>query len=172
MGSFCSSCGAVTGGGKFCPTCGSPQTPVGAQVVNPPVTRGSPVLKIVLLSIAVLFLLGMIGAVRAFYYVKDRVHEEVAQIKHDSGLSDARARAQPTHAGCEILSREKAADILGVTVARAEGNEAGDAREFCKYWPEGAKAGEQTKEEPDFKDLEALIKGISSAASAHRHYSR
>jgi hypothetical protein len=174
MGNFCSSCGTATDGGKFCPKCGSPQQP---PIVNAAPKRGSPVLKIVLISIAVLFLLGIAGAVRVFYYVKDRVHEEVAQIKRDSGS----ANPQPTHAGCELLNKEKVAEILDATVARAEGNEAGDSKEYCKYWPDmnTAEDAKRTRENSeleakaksgrvDLKDIEGLIKGVSESATANR----
>jgi len=181
MGNFCSSCGTATDGGKFCPKCGSPQPP---PIVNAAPKRGSPVLKIVLISIAVLFLLGIVGAVRVLYYVKDRVHEEVAKIKHDGGLGDAlsgSANAQPTHAGCELLSKEKVAEILDTKVASSEGNEAGDSKEYCKYWPdknpaEDAKRTRQNSEleakaksgRVDLKDIEDLIKGVSESANANR----
>jgi hypothetical protein len=187
MGNFCSSCGAATGGAKFCPACGSPQTTgaaPGAQTypqqpaaAYAPAKRGSPILKIVLITVAVLLLLGVIGVVRAFFYVREKVHQEVAEVREGgSRLRDTIsgvAKAQPTQAGCELLGKDRVAGMLRSPVSRAEGNEAGDAREYCNYWSE-KRAGDEDPERayrtqrgpPDVSDLDTLIKGITASTSA------
>jgi len=186
MTKFCGNCGAATDGGRFCPKCGSPQTnavPAAAQTPYVPAKRGSPILKIVLISVVVLFLLGITGVVGAVYYIKGKVHE----IAHSTNVSNLRdtitsaANAQPTHAGCELLSKEQVAEILDTPVARAEGNEAGDLKEYCDYWSQPSAAGKtikKTRTEDDspeaaskdlqatLKDLENLAKNVSASANA------
>jgi hypothetical protein len=89
------------------------------------------------------------------------------------------AKAQPTHAGCELLSKERVAAILHTTVARAEGNDAGDLKEFCDYWSKNADAqdGKRTRDENPFtdkdgqitlKDLQDLARSVSAGDDAHK----
>jgi hypothetical protein len=189
MSNFCANCGAATGGGKFCPKCGAVQSaaaanaqqayaPQGSYVPAPP-KRGSSGLKIVVIILAVFVFVGIAGSVGAYYFIKHKV-QEVAQ---SSGAKDWRdamssaANAKPTQAGCELISKEKVADILGVTVARAEGNEAGDPKEFCNYYSQAASAADVSKRTDDddtdgkakdsqvsMKDLQNLAKKISASS--------
>jgi hypothetical protein len=132
MSSFCASCGTATGGGKFCPKCGAPQGTAAASISQspyaPPVKRKSPVLKIVLIVLALFFVLGIAAVVKGYFFLKETYHEakqEMAQAKM--------GKVERTQAGCEILGKEQVATILGTPVAAAKGNEAGDIREFCNY---------------------------------------
>jgi hypothetical protein len=171
MTKFCGSCGAAMDGGRFCPKCGSPQT-----VAAPAAARakpGSPILKIVLVSVALVALLGVGGVVGAFYYVKGKV-QEIAHSDTVSNLRDAvssAAHAQRTHAGCDVLSKESAAEILNTPVVRVEGNEAGDLKEFCNYWSQPKTITKKSPEPQDddrpdanSKDLQATLKDLENLA--------
>jgi hypothetical protein len=154
-----------------------------ARPAQPRAQGGSPTLKTVFIILAVMILLGITGVVGALYWAKGKV-EEVA---HSSGATNLResaarlrdavssaANAQPTEAGCELLSKEKVARILGVTIARAEGNDAGDMKEFCDYWENGDNTSEERPPAPSkdgaatLKDLQDLAKSISASANAHK----
>jgi hypothetical protein len=132
MSSFCASCGTATGGGKFCPKCGAPQGTAAPSISQspyaPPVKRKSPVLKIVLIVLALFFVVGIAAVVKGYFFLKETYHEakqEMAQAKM--------GKVERTQAGCEILGKEQVAAILGTPVAATKGNEAGDIREFCNY---------------------------------------
>ena len=172
MTNFCANCGAATGGGKFCPKCGSPQTASAAtssaaQTAYAPVRRKSHVFKIILITLALLFVLGIAGLVRGYYYVKERLLEAKQEMAKTKIVS-----AQQTQAGCALLGKEKVSDILGTTVARTEGNEVGDLREYCNYLSKANVAADTNKNDeskedgqPGLKDLAALAKKISAAAA-------
>jgi hypothetical protein len=171
MSNFCASCGAATGGGKFCPKCGSPQADGAPSISQSPYAppRKSPVLKIVLVTLALLFVLGIAAAVKGYYFLKDRVLEAKQELAHMKS-----SPAEPTQAGCEILSKEKVAEILDTTVAQSKGNRAGDFMEYCKYYAkaqtdadrdgDGDKSDASKNSEPSLQDLESLAKKISTAA--------
>ncbi len=186
MGSFCGTCGASTNGGKFCPKCGSPQTP--ARRAPAPAKSGFPTIKAVFLILAAMLLMGLAGVIGALYWAKGKVEEAA----HSSGAASLRegaarlrdavssvANAQPTHAGCDILSKEKVAALLHAPVARADGNDAGDIKEFCNYWsakPADAQdTGKANDESPaaskdgpiTLKDLQDLAKNVSASDNAH-----
>jgi hypothetical protein len=186
MGKFCSSCGAETAGGRFCPKCGTPQvdTPPSAQPASqayapsgmaapPPVKKGSNALKIGLIVVGVFLLLGIAGVVGTVFFVKNKI-EEVAQSSGGTSLREALRKstnALPTHAGCEILSKEKVSEILGEQIVRTNGNEAGAKSEICMYWADGESSDTQevdsAKEkdgQPSLRDLEDLAKTIQSAS--------
>jgi hypothetical protein len=187
MANFCSTCGASTGGGQFCPKCGSRQTNGPRAAYNPaarPSAQGGfPALKSVFIILAAMILLGVAGVVGALYWAKGRVEE----LSHSSGATSLRAavssaaNAQPTHAGCELLSDEKASEILNLTVVRAEGNNAGDLKEYCNYWSKESAGDEDSSHKSSdesaatvskdgpatLKDLQDLAKNISASADAH-----
>jgi len=176
MSSFCASCGAATGGRKFCPKCGSPQVAGDgaaasmSQMPYAPPRKKSPVLKNVLITLAVLVMLGIAGLVKVYYVAKDVVQQarqEMAKAK--SGPT------QRTQAGCDLLSKDRMAEILDQKVVRVEGNEAGDLREYCNYYSTAkvvsdedksdTKSDEQSKDDkPGLKDLESLARKISAAS--------
>lgn len=179
MSNFCASCGAATGGGKFCPKCGAAQ---GAPSVNPslsqspyapPPRRGSPVLKIVLAVVGLFLVAAGFLIVKGYYFVRETVQEA-------KNLGPANMHpAQETKAGCELLSKEDVAKILGTAIAAAKGNEAGEMREYCNYLSAANVAAETAKpkddddtekdapakdHKPSLKDLESLAKQISESA--------
>ncbi len=181
MSNFCASCGAATGGGKFCPKCGSPQgnaaTPGPGPTISQapyaaPVRGKSPVLKIVLIVLA-LFLVGGIAVVVKGYYFLKETYQETKQEMAKSTIGPV----QKTQAGCELLDKDQVAQILGTPVAATKGNEAGDIREYCNYLSSANVAAEaatkdndtdassETKDhKPGLKDIESLAKQISDAA--------
>jgi len=177
MSNFCASCGAATGGGRFCPKCGAPQAGAAtassaSQMPYAPAPKKSHFLKIVLIALALLLVLGVAGLIKGFYFIKDRVEDAKQEL--------AKAKvgpAQQTQAGCDLLSREKAAEILGTTVARVRGNQAGEMMEYCKYYSEAAAASDadagddenksaesKDGQQPGLRDLESIAKKISKAA--------
>lgn len=170
MSSFCANCGAATGGGRFCPKCGSPQSgaapPSVSQMPYAPARKKSPVLKIVLISLAILFALAIVGAVKGYYFIKDRVE--------DAKQEYAKAKIGPTQRsepGCDLLTKQKAAEILGTTIARVKGNEAGDLREYCNYYSEpaspsdaGTSDDDDNKGSAESKDDQTGLKGLESLA--------
>jgi len=177
MPAFCASCGEATGGGRFCPKCGSPQ-PGGAaaysssQTPYVPPRKKSHVLTIVLIALALLVVLGIAGIVKGYYFIKDRVEDAKQELAKSKVSSPQR-----TQAGCDLISKKKVAEILGTTVASIKGNEAGDLTEYCNYYSQAAAASDTDKSDgddekgaaskdsqPGLKDLESLAKKISEAA--------
>ncbi len=84
MSNYCASCGATTGGGKFCPKCGAPQSVAGSAPTGPSLSqsayapqarRGSPVLKIVLVVVGLFLLATGFLLVKGYYFVKETVQE-------------------------------------------------------------------------------------------------
>jgi hypothetical protein len=181
MSTFCPSCGAATGGGKFCPKCGSPQgdgAPAASlsQAPYAPAPKKSPVLKVVLITLGVLFLLGVAGAVKVYFVVRDGVREarqELAKSKMGS--------AERTQPGCDLLGKDEVSQILHTPVVRVKGNQAGELREFCNYYSQANAPSDEDKNAdadtdksaeskdggPGLKDLGSIAKKISDA-SRHR----
>jgi len=188
MANFCGTCGASTGTGKFCPKCGSPQTYVRAT----PAARqgGFPTIKAVFIILGVMMLMGVTGVVGALYWAKGKVDEAVhsngaeslregaASLRVDAAkLRDAVSSAtdaQPTHAGCELLGKEKVAAILHSPIAHLEGNDAGDLKEFCDYWSSKSDGAAEHRPatalkdgQATLKDLQDLARSVESSDNAH-----
>jgi len=179
MSNFCDSCGAATGAGRFCRRCGAPIASAGQTATSAPTRNKAPqTVKVVFIILGAMIVLGLGGTVATYYVVKNKF-EQIAQANGGTNLSDAisdAGRAQQTHAGCEILSKEKVAEILGSAVARAEGNEAGDIKEYCNYWSkpsDGPAAGKDNSDAASndrpatLKDLQDLAKSISASAKGN-----
>jgi hypothetical protein len=126
-----------------------------------------------------MILFGVGGVVGAVYWAKNKV-EEIAHSGDAASLRDAissAVKAQPTQAGCDLLSKDQVVAILHAPVARVEGNEAGDLKEFCNYWSEKASPDDSKKtpgESSDWshkdgpatlKDFEDMAKSISRSAN-------
>jgi len=175
----------MAAGGKFCPKCGSPQTasaPPRAQGSYVPAKGGSPTIKAVFIILAGMIVLGIAGTVGALYWAKGKV-EELAHSTNAASLRDAissAAKNEPTQAGCDLITKEKVAQILNSPVVRVEGNDAGDVKEYCNYWSEKAAPGEDSekvsgqsgetssKDGPaTLKDLQDLAKSISTSTNGH-----
>jgi hypothetical protein len=147
MAKYCGVCGTSIGGGKFCPKCGAPQT----QARTAPARNGFPTIKAVFVILALMLLMGVAGVLGALYWAKGKVEEAAhsegaeslragaATLRDDAAkMRDAvssAANAEPTRAGCDILSKEKVAAILHSPVASVQGNDAGDIKEYCNYTP-------------------------------------
>jgi hypothetical protein len=145
----------------------------------------------VFIILAVMMLMGLAGVIGALYWAKGKVEEAAhssgaetlregaANLRQDAAkLRDAVssvADAQPTHAGCDILPKDQIVAILHAPIAHAEGNDAGDIKEFCDYWSTQAdRAAERPAPAPApkdgqaaLKDLQDLAKSISSSANSH-----
>ena len=142
-----------------------------------------------------MLLMGLAGVIGALYWAKGKVEEAAhssgaeslrqgaASLRQDAAkLRDAVssvADAQPTHAGCDMIVKDKVAAILHTRIAHAEGNDAGDIKEFCNYWstqsdspaepsaPAAATAPAPRDGQAALKDLQDLAKSISSSANTH-----
>jgi hypothetical protein len=142
-----------------------------------------------------MLLMGLIGVIGALYWAKGKVEEAAhsngaaslregaATLREDAAkLRDAvnsAANAEPTHAGCDLLSKEKVAALLHASVARTEGNDAGDIKEFCDYWSnknDNSQDSKKTSDEPPnsskdgpitLKDLQEMAKNVSASDDAH-----
>ena len=132
-----------------------------------------------------MLLMGLAGVIGALYWAKGKVEEaahstgaeslrEGAAKLHDGAekLRDAVssvANAQPTHAGCDLIGKDRVTAILHTQVAHAEGNDAGDIKEFCDYWATQTDSAADrpapaTKDgQAALKDLQDLAKSISSS---------
>ena len=175
MSNFCASCGAGTGGVKFCPKCGSPQVGGAAPSSSasqmpyaPRAKRKSPILKIVLIVLALFMVLGAAAIIKGYYFLKDTVREA----KQEMAASKS-GPAQETKAGCDLVSKEKVSEILGAPVAAAKGNEAAGAmREYCNYLSPANVAANvdqndgdaDAEHQPSLKDLESIAKKISEVS--------
>ena len=175
MSNFCASCGAGTAGGKFCPKCGSPQVDGAAPSSSPsqmpyalPAKRKSPILKIVLVVLALFMVLGAAAVIKGYYFLKDTVREAKQE------MADSKSGpAQETKAGCDLVSKEKVSEILGAPLAATKGNEAGAMREYCNYLsPANVAANvdrsdddaDAKEHQPSLKDLESIARKISEVS--------
>ncbi len=171
MANFCNKCGTPSDGGPFCGGCGAamakspaaappqpaaqaqplplPQLPfqpspaVQAQPIAPsvPVKKGSPLLKIAIALVAVIFVCGA-AAVGGIYYVVYRVKEKVQEVKADvlggAASNSNTATGSGTvanHDGCRLLSKEEVGRAIGVEIVATEPNDYG-----CSYLAAGTSA--------------------------------
>ncbi len=139
--------------------------------------------------------MGLTGVLGALYWAKGKVEEAAhsngaaslregaATLREDAAklreAVNSAANAEPTHAGCDLLSKEKVAALLHAPVARAEGNDAGDIKEFCDYWSnknDESQDSKKTSDEPPasskdgpitLKDLQDLAKNVAASDEAH-----
>jgi zinc-ribbon domain len=143
MAGFCRSCGSPLGDGQgFCTKCGAkvgqaptaPSTPP-AQAAPPPVaaaappaasvrepaaaaSKGSPVVKIILIAVGVLFVFGAIGIAGVFY-----VGYRVRQKAREMGLSSEHFHNSSTLRGvdgCQWLPADQVSAAIGMPVAHTE----------------------------------------------------
>jgi len=155
MAGFCRNCGSPLGDGQaFCVKCGTrigeaapapaqaagapppgPASPPAAIPVAAPIAaapaaaKGSPLVKILLIVVGVIFFIGAVG-VAGVMYVAYRVREKAREM----GLTERALHHQPTLRGvngCQWLSKEDVSQAIGVAVVRAEAQTGGDAG--CTY---------------------------------------
>jgi len=166
MANFCNKCGAPSDGGPFCGRCGAsmtnapaaqppvaqPQPVVQAQPaihlqpatqavspVPPAAAKGSPLIKIVIAVVAVLFVFGAI-AIGGVYYVVYRVKEKVQEVKAEvigssSSAPGSTSGNNSNSDACRLLSKEDVGHAIGVEIVATEANDGG-----CSYLAEGNSA--------------------------------
>lgn len=139
MAAFCTSCGSPMGDGAvFCANCGTAVAPRPTATAPPPgagapppaptaaaplapAAKGSPLFKALAIGLVVIFALGAMGIVGA-WYVLHRVKRSVVQAARERGveLSDFTAsqyRGRMPRA-CSLLTAGEASNILGITIER------------------------------------------------------
>jgi zinc-ribbon domain len=148
MAGFCRNCGSPLGDGQaFCVKCGTrigeaapppaqvagAPRPAGPAAAPPPAAmpaaaapvatapapaKGSPLVKILLIVVAVIFLMGAVG-IAGMMYVGYRIREKARQM----GLTERALHHEPTLRGvngCQWLPNEDVSQAIGMTVVRAE----------------------------------------------------
>ena len=127
------------------PVPAQPQAAVQAGTVK----QGSPLLKIVLVVLALFFVLG-VAAIGGVYYVVYRVKQKVQEVKAEvlngdsstgnttpsaSGSAPSASGANPATDGCRLLSKEEVGHAIGVEIVATEPTEGG-----CSYLAVGTSA--------------------------------
>jgi hypothetical protein len=146
MANFCPNCGAAAGTGSFCVSCGKPLAgvqPPGPAPALPAKSKGGSALKIILITLALIAMVGFAAVVGLFYYAKSRVNARLAELKQRTGI-DLPAAMQGTREsnavrsnldGCVLMTRSEAEQILGFTIMRSDGMRRPDAnQEHCDYY--------------------------------------
>lgn len=207
MANFCVKCGGgLDAGAGFCRQCGSSvaagQPPVqnAAPVYNnpppaaplPPATSGGSALKFLLIAFLIFAVLGVAGAVGAYYYIKGKAVEKMAEIKERTGVDVGSALEKAAHSkpssgekrdGCLMFSKEEAERILGAPLVRVSGRpSANESGEHCEYYATASaarasadQAAERLKDlqksdsgnndEVNLKKVEGLVKSMGAAMS-------
>ncbi len=143
MSAFCQNCGSPLGASAFCGKCGARAT----QPPAPPSGSAAPFLKVALIIVAVLFVLGAIAA-GGIYYAGHRLVRSVERATGqepgtmvDSLRTAAASAAKSEHVhlqkrdGCLLLSKEEAAEILGVAIEKIDGaSTQRTSDEHCEYF--------------------------------------
>jgi len=183
MARFCIQCGQqLKEGVAFCGNCGQPaqgqpmQQPVqqasqapqqnwGAPT-PPGKPKGSPVVKILLICLAVFMVFGMI-AMGGLFYAGYKVKQKVEQAASESGinLKDLTASSEKGRTvadSCALMTKEEASRILEVEVVRTEA--AGDA---CHYY-QAAVSTEQQQQNLN-EALERMKKAAAEGDQGRGH---
>ena len=204
MANFCVKCGGgLDAGAGFCRQCGSSvgagqnaapvynNPPVAAPL--PPATTGGSALKFLLIAFLIFAVLGVAGAVGAYYYIKGKAVEKMAEFKERTGVDvgdalEKAARSKPSSSGerrdgCLMLTKGEAERILGVPLERVSGRpSANESGEHCEYYaPASAakvsadqaaerlkalgKSGSGKSDEANLKDIEGIVKSMGAAMS-------
>ena len=157
MAGFCRSCGAPLSDGQgFCAKCGAAAGGAPVQAAAPvqsavptvavagaapaAASTGSPVVKIVLIIVGVLFLFGALG-IGAIVYVGYRVRHKMREMGATFPSERRHASTLRGVDGCQWLSKEDVSQAIGMPVVRAEAQTGDDAG--CTYSVVGD-AGELT----------------------------
>jgi hypothetical protein len=148
MAGFCRNCGTQLGDAQvFCVNCGQPiagapavapaASGQGAPTAPATATKGSPVVKIVLILVAVLFLFGALG-IGGVVYVGYRVRQKAREMGLNLPSRDRRAGHESALRGtdlCGWLSKEEVSAAVRMEVLRTEA-EAGE-NPGCTYFVAG-----------------------------------
>ncbi len=130
MAAFCVNCGApLSEGAKFCSKCGTTVTPstpstppvagsVAPAPVAPAATQGSNTVVKVIIGVVAAFVLLMMLAAGACFYIGYRAKQRIQQFSRqmDSEGSPYRGKREP----CAMLSTSEAASALGEKVISVE----------------------------------------------------
>ena len=139
MAIFCTNCGsAIKEGAAFCANCGTParaaqaatpqptyQPPAQAPAPAAPMAprSGSPLMKVLLIVLAIIVGLGAMGIIGSIYVIH-RVKQHVVTAARERGvdLSDSTAQRYSGRLPdpCSLLTTSEASSILGVAIERAE----------------------------------------------------
>lgn len=185
MASFCTRCGAPVSG-AFCTSCGQPAQPAANPATAPPSApaagSSSPVLKIVLVVVALIVVLGVVS-VAGVIYAGYRMKQRAERVAREYGIElSSRPRTSPGATrhrdGCLLLTKDEVQSLFGVEIERAVSAPDGES---CTWFasPEGAqkrqeearKALENLQSRGDkdpsggLKAVEQLTKGIVGAAA-------
>jgi hypothetical protein len=147
MANFCPNCGAAAGAGSFCANCGKPlsaieQPPPPAPAI-PAQSKGGSGLKIILITLALIAMVGFAAVVGLVYYAKTRVSARIAELKQRTGIdlpAAVRSVQESTPSGgrrdgCLLMSKNEAERILGFALKRSDGNlRPGASDEHCDYF--------------------------------------
>ena len=160
MANFCNKCGAPSSGGVFCGKCGAdlrtvpvpqpqvvaqPQvqsyasTPPQPQAQTAPAAKMSPLIKIAIVAVVILFV-GGVATVGGMYYLVYRVKQKVQEVKTevlgaDPSKASTRSGSRAAGDGCRLLSKEDVGGAIGVEIVATEPNDGG-----CSYLAKGNSA--------------------------------
>lgn len=130
MPNFCSNCGSPVNG-PFCGSCGQqvkapsapapPPAPAPVQYAAPPATPQRASSKKPLLIgcaiVAILFGIGVVGSVYAFYWAKSRALAKVSS--YTGGAVGSRSEVRVARGNtCSLLSRDDLQQVLGVPIEK------------------------------------------------------
>ena len=198
MANFCTNCGAaVNAGTPFCTQCGSRVSTAAAPPVQPspvpppaaaqaplPPASSSPVLKIILFVVLGLFVLGALG-VAGLIYAGYKVKNRVERVAKEYGVDSSAPRGPSARRVdvCSLITRDEAAEIMGVPVERIEPSGTSE----CRYIGKAPTDEERQKQiddlqeklkdakgkEPDMRALEDMTKNMvgGMAGGAGRSFS-
>ncbi len=164
---FCSNCGSVVKAGTaFCANCGAAVkgagTPAAPSAPAPAAKKTRPIVKIVVVGFAVLFLVAVLviaGIVYAGYRVKQKAEQMAKSTGIDlSSLASDRPSGRAYNA-CALLTKEEASAALGVEIVRAEGS-----GPKCEYYTRPV--AEEQRGERFRKALEAIERPGAEEAEA------
>jgi hypothetical protein len=132
MVGFCTNCGApLKEGAGFCISCGTAAKGAAAPAPVPPqpptaavAAKSSPLLKIVIIGLAGIFVLGAMGIVGSIY-VAHRIKRSVTEAARNRGVDLSAFSASSAYRGrlpdpCSLLTKEEASGILGVAIERTQ----------------------------------------------------
>jgi len=160
MANFCNKCGAPSSGGVFCGKCGAdlrtvpvpqPQvaarpavqsyasTPAQPQTRTGPAAKMSPLIKIAIVAVVIIFV-GGVATVGGMYYLVYRVKQKVQEVKTevlgaDPSKASSRSGSRAAGDGCRLLSKEDVGSAIGVEIVATEANDGG-----CSYLAKGNSA--------------------------------
>ena len=151
MPAFCKNCGTpLAPPSAFCVKCGA-QTAASAPVASPaPVVtpgKGVSLLKVGVIALSILALLGVMSAA-GLYYAAHRLVKNIESVTGEgsvgnamSSVASAARSASREHRhkekldGCLLMSKEDAAEILGVEITKADSQPtANHDGEHCDYY--------------------------------------